>query len=542
MSPEHIPPIRQDDDFDSEVLEFLEKRCEALQAGLTLSPSVELVAKHPELAELLQCLGELESFAVLIGTLSNNASSAEQTSSLMQRLPREFGSFQLEAELGRGGMGVVYKARHRTLESYFALKIIRSSEFASNEEVRRFFQEARAASRLQHPHIVSVHDAGEQEGVPFLVMTYIDGETLATRLQRGKLALDVAVEIMIQISKAVAYLHEQEMIHRDLKPSNIILDQRDTAFVTDFGLAKVFNTNGEQTATGTILGTPAYMSPEQAWGNPLAITGRSDIYSLGAIFYEMLSSQPPFQEDSPLNQILRLRDSEPKPLRKFDSKIPVDVEQICMRCLEKDPKNRYANATEFIDDLICFRNGEPITVPSRGLSANLRRWSRREPALAVHVTALLIIALIIQLTEWLAPRHRENHLAVMLILGLWLLVSVTLQKLIARGVPFMRRAWIAGDVILFTAAIATARGPFESLVAGYALLIVASSMWYKPTLVAVTTASTVASYLYLLVSRGSPETPPLHPYLVVGILLVTGGVTISLVRRIRQLLLVRSRL
>ncbi len=532
-------------DFDDEVLEFLDQHCLAMQVGKPLAIPEHLLARHPELSEMLDCMNRLDSFAVAPVTDQNETllgDTAGFSSSMMQQLPRNFGSFCLEEEIGRGGMGIIYKARHITLQSHFALKMIRTCEFATDEEVRRFYQEARAASRLRHPNIVSVHDAGEQDGFPFLVMTYIEGQTLAEHLKGQELEISQAIDYVIQIAHAVDYLHKQDIIHRDLKPSNILLDHQHNAFVTDFGLAKVYEADSERTVSGTILGTPAYMAPEQAWGKINEITAQCDIYSLGAILYELLTRRPPFVEESPLDQILRLRDSEPPAPGKINPNVPKPLEQICLRCLEKKPEHRYKSAGELANDLQHFQEGEPIALNSVGWWTKLRRWARREPALVVHLAAFLIVALILQIVDWRTAGHRQSYLPVISILVVWTVISVVFQKLMSRGVPFIRRTWIAADAALFTAAVANAEGPVESLVTGYALLIVTSSMWYKPRLVAVTTISSVISYLFLVAYRGDPETPGHFPYLVIGILLVIGGIVISLVRRILKLVTIRSRL
>ncbi len=532
-------------DFDDEVLEFLDQHCLAMQVGKPLAIPEHLLARHPELSEMLDCMNRLDSFAVGPVDAQNETllgDTAGFSSSMMQQLPRNFGSFCLEEEIGRGGMGIIYKARHITLQSHFALKMIRTCEFATDEEVRRFYQEARAASRLRHPNIVSVHDAGEQDGFPFLVMTYIEGQTLAEHLKGQELEISQAIDYVIQIAHAVDYLHKQDIIHRDLKPSNILLDHQHNAFVTDFGLAKVYEADSERTVSGTILGTPAYMAPEQAWGKINEITAQCDIYSLGAILYELLTRRPPFVEESPLDQILRLRDSEPPAPGKINPNVPKPLEQICLRCLEKKPEHRYKSAGELANDLQHFQEGEPIALNSVGWWTKLRRWARREPALVVHLAAFLIVALILQIVDWRTAGHRQSYLPVISILVVWTVISVVFQKLMSRGVPFIRRTWIAADAALFTAAVANAEGPVESLVTGYALLIVTSSMWYKPRLVAVTTISSVISYLFLVAYRGDPETPGHFPYLVIGILLVIGGIVISLVRRILKLVTIRSRL
>lgn len=532
-------------DLDDEVFNFLDRHFQALNAGLALPIPKDLLERHPELESLIECVEELDGLACSPdpSCVETQLSSETSHSSILSLpLPRNFGSFSLEEELGRGGMGVVYRARHLTLETDFALKMVRACEFATDEEIRRFFQEARAASRLRHPNIVSVYDAGEHEGIPFLVMTFVNGTTLTEQLKSRQRDVNFAVEVMLQVAPAVEYLHQQGIIHRDLKPSNILTDDSGTHFVADFGLAKVFGGEGDRTISGTILGTPAYMAPEQAWGRAQDICHQSDVYGLGAVMYEMLTGQPPFKEDTPLDQLLRLRDSEPRPVRKLNPDVPVQLETICMRCLEKKPEHRYHSANDFAEDLQRHLQGESIANQSIGLWTVFRRWTRREPALAVHLIALAIITLIVQVPEWVSPGRSETHLTVISTLAVWALLSIMFQRLISAGWSFMRRSWIAFDAAMFTIAVANGRGPFESLVAGYALMIVASSMWYKPRLVAVTTAATVLSYCVLLSVKGSEQTPTHYPFLVVGILIVTGGIVISLVNRILKLLSIRSRL
>ncbi|MCA8998298.1 MAG: serine/threonine protein kinase [Planctomycetaceae bacterium] len=530
---------RPDDEPTSaelELLEWLDKYDDALARGETIEFPSDLAKKFDKLPRWVQCLERLGSLAIPQTIDSGAPGSSSRSSSSLTQLPRDFGAYELLEELGRGGMGVVYLGRHRKLDTHFAVKMIRTSEFASEEEIRRFFQEAQAASRLKHPNIVSVHDAGELDGLPFLVMQYIRGETLSERTKREPLDLDGAVRILIPVARAVDYLHSQGIIHRDVKPANVLIDDDGVPHVTDFGLAKVFNVNQEQTATGTVIGTPAYMAPEQAWGKTNTVCAANDIYSLGAILYELIVGQTPFPESNPLDQILRLRDSEPRPPRRVNPLVPIELEQICLRCLEKQPGLRYETAKDLADDLERFLHSEPITLKPIGVWQRIRRWVRREPALVSHLAGFLTMAIIIEIRQILASQPRASFYPVMVILLTWSLLATAMQKLLIRGKLWVRYVWVAMDAVLFTVALNFAQPPIESLLLGYPMLIAACSLWYEPTVVLVMTIASVVSYLTLFTLRGDSQTPVHYPFIVTGMLLVVGGITFGLIRRIRKLL------
>ncbi|WP_437204650.1 serine/threonine-protein kinase [Planctomicrobium sp. SH664] len=496
---------------------------------------VELRQTFERLPQLLECLNQLHSFAgePAPATGSDNSLS-------MNVLPRDFGPYLLEEEIGRGGMGVVYKARHRKLQSYVALKMVRSCEFATQQEVRRFYQEGQAAARLRHPHIVSVYDAGELHGIPYLVMSYVDGVTLADRLRQNRVELDQLVKWLVAVARAVGYLHREGIVHRDLKPANILIDAHSQPYVTDFGLAKLFFDDGERTATGTVIGTPAYMAPEQAWGQPVDVTPGCDLYSLGAILYEMLTGKAPFAELNPFDQILRLREADPPRPRHLRADVPAELEQVCLRCLERNPQNRYATADLLADDLERFLRQEPITLQPFGLWQRYRRWMLREPALSAHLSAFATLAIVVQAAELLSTRHRESYWPVMTVLAVWAGLSTVLQSLLSRDVQRIKLVWVAVDGVLFTVAVAYAQAPIESLAVGYAVLIAASGLWYQRSLVWLTTAVSVVSYGLLIWFRGAAETPGHYPFLVMGMLAVVGGIVGGLVKRIRQLLHVQA--
>ena len=259
-----------------------------------------------------------------------------------QDLPRDFGPYELLEEIGRGGMGVVYKARQKALDRIVAVKMILATHLASPEHIRRFQVEAWAAARLRHANITQIHDVGQHHGQHYFTMEYIEGESLAQRIARQRLSFDAIVRLLSIVARAVDHLHAQGVVHRDLKPSNILLDRDDQPYVTDFGLAKVFVPGSEATATGVIAGTPSYMAPEQASGHSSEVGPATDIYSLGAILYELLTGEPPFRQENPLDTLLDILGREPRYPRQLNPRVPHGLELICLKCLAKSPADRYA--------------------------------------------------------------------------------------------------------------------------------------------------------------------------------------------------------
>lgn len=259
------------------------------------------------------------------------------------RKVRYFGDYELLEEIARGGMGVVYKARQTTLKRIVALKMILSGQLAGEEEVKRFYVEAEAAAKLDHPNIVPIFEIGQHDGQHFFSMTFVDGETLARKLVAGPWLPRQAVELMKKVGDAVAYAHIEGVVHRDLKPANVLIDQAGEPHVTDFGLAKRFSNEhpvesgedaaGSLTVTGQVLGTPSYMPPEQAAGETEKIGPLSDVYSLGAILYCLLTGRPPFQAASPTETLIQVLQQEPVSPRLLNPKLPRDLETICLKCL-----------------------------------------------------------------------------------------------------------------------------------------------------------------------------------------------------------------
>ncbi|MEO7166231.1 MAG: serine/threonine-protein kinase, partial [Chthoniobacterales bacterium] len=270
-----------------------------------------------------------------------NAAPDDKKAARVVQLLGELGDYELLEEVGRGGQGVVFRARQKSLNRIVALKVISLGPWASKAHLKRFRLEAEAAARLEHPGIVPIHEVGERDGSCYFSMKFVEGGQIDEVARREPMPIRRAVELITKVARTVHYAHEHGILHRDIKPGNILLDQKGEPHLTDFGLARLVETESSVTRTMDVLGTPSYMAPEQAVGNNAAVSSATDVYGLGAVLYQLLTGQPPFAGGTTYETIKLLLDTEPRQPRSLNPKIDRDLSTICLKCLEKDPKRRY---------------------------------------------------------------------------------------------------------------------------------------------------------------------------------------------------------
>ena len=418
----------------------------------------------------------------------------------MDQLPCSFGEYELIELIAEGGMGVVFKARQRGLDRVVAIKMILSGQLAGQDDIKRFYIEAEAAGNLDHPGIVPVYEVGCCEGQHYFSMAFIEGENLVPRIKAKDLSPREAAMLTKKIAQAIQSAHDRGIVHRDLKPGNVLLDQRGEPRITDFGLAKRMTGEGDLTATGTVLGTPNYMSPEQAAGKGIGPT--SDVYSMGAILFAMLTGRAPFEGTSQVETIIRVLHDEPPSPRQINTSVTKDLEVICLKCLEKDPSNRYQTSDELADDLQRCLSGEPIRAKD-DLVRRFRKWTLREPVLAAHLAATVFMLVIIIVNYCLLGESFNRHWQMMwknigLLIG-WAMVVVALQKIQNRyhTKSVIAYAWAMINPIFLTLILWQNAEPRGSLLSLYLLLMVITCFSRRIELVVTTTVTAVAGFGFL---------------------------------------------
>ncbi len=312
----------------------------------------------------------------------------------------DFGDYELLEEIGRGGQGVVYRARQKSLNRTVALKVIGLGHWATDAHLKRFRREAEAAASLEHPCIVPIHEVGERDGSCYFSMKFIEGGQLDEVVRHTPVSIRGAAELIAKVARTVHYAHEHGILHRDIKPGNILLDANGEPHLTDFGLARLVETESTVTRTKEVLGTPSYMAPEQAVGETKKLTSATDVYGLGAVLYQLLTGQPPFAGGTTYETIRLLLDREPRPPRLLNPKIDRDLSTICLKCLEKDTRHRYSSALALAEDLEHWLKHEPIRAQRSGVFKHARKWVRRNPSTAMLATCLVALAAGLSVTLW----------------------------------------------------------------------------------------------------------------------------------------------
>src|SRR6266542_165146 len=319
----------------------------------------------------------------------------------------DFGDYELLEQIGRGGQGVVFRAHQKSLNRTVALKVISLGQWASEAHVKRFRREAEAAARLEHPCIVPIYEVGERDGSCYFSMKFVEGGQLDEVIRREPMPPRRAAELIAQVARTVHYAHEHGILHRDIKPGNILLDAKGEPHLTDFGLARLVESESTVTRTLEVLGTPSYMAPEQAAGNNAKLTSATDVYGLGAVLYQLLTGQPPFSGGTTYETIKLLLETEPRQPRLWNPKVDRDLSTICLKCLEKDPQRRYSSALVLAEDLERWLKHEPISARRTGVVGRGKKWLQRNPTLAAVVTLSLALVAALGVIVWKSDLFRR---------------------------------------------------------------------------------------------------------------------------------------
>ncbi len=442
------------DDRDERLAVVFDQLMQDYKSGSAQKRLDDAVRQHPDLAgdlrELFATAQIADDIAMLQSSDLNHLTGGGAKKPRMSgsiaagsAIGSMIGEYELRAELGRGGMGVVYRAFQASLQRTVALKMIPNAAFAASQDLARLRAEALAAARLSHPNIVPVYEVGEHNGQPWFSMQFIQGTTLSQRLMSGPMKPREAVALLIPIVEAIGAAHRAGVLHRDLKPSNILIAADGTPFVTDFGLAKRVNVEEESmasggmgsdianlTQSGAILGTPAWMSPEQAAGQTDSIDVATDIYSLGAVLFAMLTGRPPFQAASPLDTVLMVIEQDPPNIRMLNRAVDSDLEMVVMKCLQKPQDLRYSSAAALAADLRAWLNNEPVSARSSTIAQVMTRLFRESHHAAIlqnwgllwmwHSLVVLLLCLMTNLMQFQGVTERWPFVGLWVVgLGLW---------------------------------------------------------------------------------------------------------------------------
>jgi serine/threonine protein kinase len=472
--------------------------------------------------------------------------SAQEQPPFLPGVGKTIPGYEFLEELGRGGMGVVYKARQLGLNRLVALKMVLAGAHAGANELARFHIEAEAFARLQHPNIVRIYEIGEHAGCPYFTMEFVEGRSLAGKLDGIPWSSRAAARLIATLAAAIHSAHERGVVHRDLKPANVLLTADGTPRISDFGLAKRLDSQPgvkvPLTCNFDFLGTPSYMAPEQVAGTTGRIGPATDVYGLGAILYELLTGRPPFKTGNAMDTLLCLLDEEPVPPRHLNRRIPPDLEAVCLKCLEKLPGKRYSTAQELAEDLQRFVADEPVVARKLGPFGRLRRWTSHRPALAATVFAVSVFYtnhLLLLVLRDSGESGFFNWYVTCLML-LWVGGAAIFQA--AVHCPRWQRlavfGWAGMDVLFFTAFLWAKDGPSGPLTVGYLILIALAALRFQVSLVWFVTELCLLSYAAMVVDayrRHTEQAPtsPQTPVVFALSMLLMGFVMSLLLRRVR---------
>jgi serine/threonine protein kinase len=516
MNPASPDPAR-----DRRLEEVLHAYLQAVDAGQAPDRAA-LLRQHPDLApELAAFFASQDAIAQVAQGMADPGAAAPRAAAAPTSAPGEapepapgvhvryFGDYELLEEIARGGMGVVYKARQVSLNRLVALKMILAGQLASEADVQRFRREAEAAAHLDHPHIVPIYEVGEHEGQHYFSMKLIEGGRSAAALGAAPepAAPRAIARLVATVARAIHHAHQRGILHRDLKPANILLDGQGEPHVTDFGLARRIEGDSRLTQSGAVVGTPSYMSPEQAAGTK-GLSAAADVYGLGAILYELLTGRPPFQAATPLDTLLQVMEQEPEPPRKLNPRTDRDLETVCLKCLDKGPNRRYASALALAEDLERYLKDDPVSARPLGEWESARRWAKKHPITAI-LTGLTVGGMLL----WMA-----------LVATVFALAAKSTQDVLSIS------GYVAGFAS-FLATMAVLVRPRRRVAVGGVLLLLLATVW--PWMVRVCLGWAVPPGDFQGPRAAIPKVPDIPLGLAVGITLagLFGGMSRRIARR-----------